>query len=67
MTASPLYHHGERQVWSVVNVPNVEAEDWRHLHRQMNKFNTERKRHINRIKGLLASQGVWKQISVPPA
>lgn len=56
------YHYGERKVWSVVNVPSVEAEDWRHLHRQMNKFKTDRTRHINRIKGLLASQGVRTHI-----
>jgi transposase len=27
------YQHGERHVWRVVNVPAVEAEDQRHLHR----------------------------------
>src|SRR5882724_9080483 len=29
------YHHGERQVWQVVKVPSVEAEDQRHLHRDL--------------------------------
>lgn len=58
LTMLMRYQYGERKVWSVVNVPSVEAEDWRHLHRQMNKFKTDRTRHINRIKGLLASQGV---------
>ena len=29
------YHHGERQVWQVVKVPSVEAEDHRHLHRDL--------------------------------
>jgi len=52
------YHSGEKTVWSVVHVPSVEAEDQRHLHRQMSKFKTDRTRHINRIKGLLAGQGV---------
>ena len=52
------YHSGERKVWSVVQVPNVEAEDKRHLHRQLATLKTDRTRHINRIKGLLAGQGV---------
>ena len=52
------YHHGEKTVWSVVHVPSVEAEDQRHLHRQLLTFKADRTRHINRIKGLLASQGV---------
>jgi len=29
------YAHGERQVWQVVKVPSVEAEDHRHLHRDL--------------------------------
>ena len=37
------YHSGERKVWRVVRVPSKQAED---------------ARHINRIKGLLISQGV---------
>jgi transposase len=52
------YHSGEEKVWSVVHVPSVEAEDMRHLHRQLNKFKVDRTRHICRIKGVLASQGV---------
>ena len=28
-------HHGEREVWRVVHVPAVEAEDQRHLHRDL--------------------------------
>jgi transposase len=52
------YAFGEEKVWSVVNVPSVEAEDRRHLHRQLGKFKADRTRHVNRIKGLLASQGV---------
>jgi transposase len=52
------YHSGERKVWSVVHVPSVEAEDMRHLHRQLGKLKVDRTRHISRIKGLLTSQGV---------
>jgi transposase len=52
------YHSGEERVWSVVQVPSVEAEDKRHLHRQLWSLQAARTRHINRIEGLLASQGV---------
>jgi transposase len=49
---------GEKKVWSVVHVPSVEAEDRRHLHRHLGTLKVDRTRHINRIKGLLVSQGV---------
>jgi transposase len=52
------YDYGEKKVWSVVHVPSPEAEDKRHLHRQLGALKTDRTRHINRIKGLLAGQGV---------
>lgn len=49
---------GERKVWSVVHVPTVEAEDRRQLHRELLTAKRDRTRVTNRIKGLLASQGV---------
>jgi transposase len=52
------YHSGEKKVWSVVHVPSVEAEDNRHLHRELGTLKGDRTRHTNRIKGLLAGQGV---------
>jgi transposase len=52
------YYNGEQKVWSVVHVPSVEAEDKRHLHRQLSTYNVDRTRHICRIKGLLATQGL---------
>jgi transposase len=52
------YHSGERKVWSVVQAPSVEAEDMRHLHRQLLAMKVDRTRHICRIKALLATQGV---------
>jgi len=52
------YDSGEQQVWSVVHIPSIEAEDSRHLHRQMGSFKGDRTRHSNRIKGLLVGQGV---------
>ena len=52
------YHAGDEKVWSVVRVPDVEAEDRRQLHRDRWVLTGERNRHINRIKGLLATQGI---------
>ena len=53
---------GERKVWSVVNPPSPEEEDQRQLHRELMALKRERTHHINRIKGLLASQGVKLEI-----
>jgi transposase len=52
------YHHGERQVWQVVKVPSVEAEDHRHLHRDLETLKQERASTTTRILGLLSSQGL---------
>ena len=52
------YDSGEKKVWSILRVPSVEAEDNRHLHRQLKSLKAERTRHINRLKGLLVSQGI---------
>lgn len=50
---------GERQVCSMVRPPTREAEDTRRLNREREALLTERIRHANRIKGLLATQGVF--------
>ncbi len=52
------YERGEKKVWRVVRVPGVEAEDRRHLHRELEDLKAERTQHINRMKGLLVGQGV---------
>ena len=52
------YHAGERKVWSVVNVPSVQDEDGRQLHRGMKDVQRQKTECSNRIKGLLASQGL---------
>jgi transposase len=52
------YRSGERKVWSVVRVPSPKDEDDRQLHRELSTLKKERTRQINRIKGLLAGQGV---------
>ncbi|HKA55108.1 MAG TPA: IS110 family transposase [Candidatus Binatia bacterium] len=51
-------HHGERHVWQVVKVPSVEAEDHRHLHRDLETLKQERASTMTRIEGLLSSQGL---------
>jgi transposase len=52
------YVQGERDVWRVVQVPSVEAEDGRHLHRDLETLKQERASTTTRIKGLLSSQGI---------
>jgi transposase len=52
------YEYGEREVWRVVHVPSVAAEDQRHLHRDLETLKQERTSTTTRIKGLLSSQGI---------
>ena len=52
------YESGEREVWRVVHVPSVAAEDQRHLHRDLETLKQERASTTTRLKGLLSSQGV---------
>ena len=52
------YAQGERQVWPVVQVPAVEAEDHRHRHRDVETLKQERASTTTRIQGLLRSQGI---------
>lgn len=56
------YHQGEPKVWSVVHVPGVVEEDQRQLHRELMALKREQTHHINRIKGVLASQGVVLEV-----
>jgi len=57
---SQLVRHrsGEPRVWSVVRVPDVDAEDIRQLNREMELLKKERKQHRCRIQSLLFAQGV---------
>ena len=56
------YRSGERRVWSVVHVPSPEAEDARQLHRELLALRRDRTRTINRLKGLLATQGIQVEL-----
>ena len=49
---------GERKVWSVVRVPDAQAEDIRQLSRSIERLKGEHGRHVTRIKALLATQGL---------
>jgi transposase len=62
LTMLVRYAQGERKVWSVVHPPSPEEEDQRQLHRELMALKQERTHHINRIKGLLASQGVKLEV-----
>jgi transposase len=52
------YHGGERKVWRVVQAPSVADEDRRQLHRSLKDLQRQQTECSNRLKGLLASQGV---------
>jgi len=52
------YRRGEGRVWSVVEPPTPEEEDARRTHRERQNLLKERGRHVNRIKGLCALQGI---------
>ena len=52
------YHGGERKVWRVVHAPAVADEDRRQLHRGLKDLQRQQTECSNRIKGLLASQGL---------
>jgi transposase len=52
------YHFGEHKVWSVVRPPLPREEDARQVHRELATLKKDKTRITNRIKGLLASQGI---------
>jgi transposase len=52
------FKRGEPRVCSMVRPPTPEAEDERRICRERAELIEERVRHVNRIKGLLFSQGV---------
>jgi transposase len=56
------YVLGDRRVWRVVRVPTVTDEDARQLPRTWETLTADRTRLINRMKGLLTTQGVQIRI-----
>jgi len=59
LRALMAFARGEEQVFSAVCVPSVEQEDLRRLGRERQRLISERTGHINRLEGLLATQGVY--------
>lgn len=58
------YHLGDERVWKVVRVPTVEEEDRRLLHREIRTLKKEKTRAMNRLKGVLATQGIRLKLPV---
>ena len=52
------YKRGEPRVCAMLRVPTPEQEDRRRISRERKALTNERVRHVNRIKGLLFSQGI---------
>ena len=52
------YVGGEEDTWAVLRVPTEEQEDGRRLHREIERLKDERTQHTNRIRSLLALQGI---------
>lgn len=50
---------GEPRVCSMVRPPTIAQEDARRTHRERKRLICERVGHVNRIKGLLATQGIF--------
>jgi transposase len=58
--------HGEPDACSVAQVPRVEEEDAKRLHRERKRLISERVQHVNRIKGLCAAQGIYNYAPLRP-
>jgi transposase len=59
LRALMAWWRGDRAACHMVQVPSVEREDARRTHRERQRLITERVQHVNRIKGLLATQGIY--------
>src|SRR4051794_11122624 len=58
LRALMAHHRHEPRVWSPVRVPTPADEDARRTHRERQNLLKERGRHVDRIKGLCAPQGI---------
>jgi len=59
LRAVMAHERGEPRACSIVRVPGVEDEDCRRLPRERERLVSECTAHSNRIKGLLAAQGIY--------
>jgi transposase len=53
-------HRGDSDACRLVPIPSPEDEDAKRTHRERQRLVKERTGHINRIKGLLATQGIYE-------
>jgi transposase len=59
LRALMAWWRGDRAACHMVQVPSIEREDARRTHRERQRLIAERVQHVNRVKGLLASQGIY--------
>lgn len=59
LTAVEAKHGGRNDACRLIRVPSVDEEDAKRLHRERTRLRREKNQHINRIKGLLATQGIY--------
>jgi transposase len=59
LRALMAFCRGEKKVCSMVRVPTRDEEDAKRLSREREQLIKERVRHVNRIKGLCATQGIY--------
>jgi transposase len=59
LRALMAWWRGDRAACRMVRVPSIEQEDARRTHRERQRLIAERVQHVNRIKGLLSTQGIY--------
>lgn len=59
LTAVEAKHGGRNDACRLVRVPSIEEEDAKRLHRERTRLRREKNQHVNRIKALLATQGIY--------
>ena len=59
LRALMAWWRGDQAACHMVQVPSIEREDARRTHRERQRLIAERVQHVNRVKGLLASQGIY--------
>lgn len=52
------FNHGETGCLKAIRVPSEAEEDIRRIHREYERLQKEQTQHVNRIMGLLATQGI---------
>ena len=50
---------GDKWACRMIRIPDAEAEDARYLQRELQTLKIEKTAHVNRLRGLLAAQGIW--------